>query len=236
MALKVIGAGFGRTGTRSLKYALEELGFEKCYHMEEVIKHPSHLKRWADVMKGGASDWEALFHGYQAATDWPTAAYYQELMTVYPDARVILTVREPEGWHTSVMNTLYQVSRRFNRFTKFIPPLHQFLNGMEKVVWQGIFQNRVEDKCHAVRVFNEHIEEVKRIVPRERLLVFEAGQGWEPLCAFLGVPVPMGKPYPHRNSGTVVRWLLKYRAILKWGAVSIIIVFLYLLIRTLTQF
>ena len=205
MALKVIGAGFGRTGTRSLKYALEELGFEKCYHMEEVIKHPSHLKRWAEIMKGGKTDWQTLFQGYQSATDWPTAAYYQDLMTIYPDAKVILTIRDPEGWHVSIMNTLYQASRKFIRVAKINPPLHQFLNGMEKVVWLGTFQNKVEDKCHAVKVFEDHIEEVKRVVPKERLLIFEARHGWEPLCAFLNVPVPANKPYPHKNKGALLR-------------------------------
>lgn len=97
MGLKVIGAGFGRTGTRSLKTALEELGFGKCYHMVEVIKHPRHLKFWVEIMNGGEMDWENLFRGYRSSTDWPVAAYYRELMDFYPDAKIILTVREPEG-------------------------------------------------------------------------------------------------------------------------------------------
>ena len=143
MALKVIGAGFGRTGTRSLKTALEELGFDRCYHMEEVLKNPSHLKYWAEIMEGGKADWENLFSGYQSATDWPAAAYYQELMVAYPEAKVILTVRDPERWHVSIMNTLYQASRKFRQvYTRIIPPLHQFLTAMEKVIWQGIFHNR----------------------------------------------------------------------------------------------
>lgn len=233
MALKVIGAGFGRTGTRSLKVALEELGFCKCYHMEEVIKHPSHLKRWADVMKGGTADWEALFKGYQSATDWPAAAYYIDLMTAYPDAKIILTVRDPERWHVSIMNTLYQTSRKFIQIAKIIPPLHQFLDGMEKVVWLGTFQNKVEDRYHAVKVFEDHIEEVKRVVPKERLLIFEARHGWEPLCAFLGVPVPANKPYPHRNNGSTIRKILKHKTLLKWSIVIFLITILYLLAKTI---
>ena len=90
-------------------------------------------------MEGGKADWESLFQGYQAATDWPVAAYYKDLMKVYPDSRVILTVRDPERWHLSIMNTLYQFGRRFTRFTRIIPSAHQFLNAMEKVIWQGIF-------------------------------------------------------------------------------------------------
>jgi len=211
MALKVIGAGFGRTGTRSLKTALEELGFGRCYHMEEVVKNPGHLKHWAKIMEGGKAEWDTLFKGYQSATDWPAAAYYSDLMNVYPDAKIILTVRDPDSWHRSIMNTLYQAGRGFfSRFTCVIPSLHQFLNAMEKSVWEGVFHNRLEDKAHAVEVFKKHTEEVKRIVPKERLLIFEARHGWEPLCSFLNVPVPLNKPYPHKNKGTFVRQILKY--------------------------
>jgi len=233
MSLKVIGAGFGRTGTRSLKAALEELGFDRCYHMEEVIKNPGHLKCWAEIMEGGKPDWENLFKGYQSATDWPAAAYYRDLMVAYPDAKIILTVRDPESWHASLMNTLYQVSRKFAQWTRIIPPVHQFLNAMEKAVWQGIFHNNVEDKIHAIKVFKDHIEEVKRVVPEERLLIFEARHGWEPLCVFLDVPVPANKPYPHRNNGATIRRVLKYRTLVKQVAVIVLIVLLYLLVRTL---
>jgi hypothetical protein len=233
MALKVIGAGFGRTGTRSLKVALEELGFGKCYHMEEVMKKPSHLKHWGEIMAGGKADWDILFKGYQSATDWPVAAYYQVLMRVYPDAKIILTVRDPERWHRSIMNTIYQLSRRFCCFTRIIPAVYQFLHGMEEVVWKGIFHNKLEDKACAIKVFNNHIEEVKRVVPEERLLVFEARYGWEPLCKFLNVPVPVDKPYPHKNDGATLRKILKYRTLLKWGAVVLLIALLYLLVRAL---
>lgn len=215
MALKVIGAGFGRTGTRSLKVALEELGFGRCYHMIEVMKNPDHFGYWAEIMQGGKADWEALFRGYQAATDWPVAAYYRDLMAVYPNAKIILTVRDPESWHVSIMNTLYQISRRFNKFSRIIPSVHQFLNAMEKAIWQGVFHNKLEDKAHAVKVFNNHIEEVKRLVPKERLLVFEARHGWEPLCAFLEVPVPANRPYPHENDGRTIRQILKYGNLVK---------------------
>jgi hypothetical protein len=233
MALKVIGAGFGRTGTRSLKVALEELGFGKCYHMEEVLKNPSHLERWGEIMAGDKADWETLFKGYQSATDWPVAAYYQDLMHVYPDAKIILTVRDPERWYRSIMNTIYQLSRRFRRLSRIIPAVHQFLYGMEKVVWKGIFHNKLEDKAHAIEVFNSHIEEVKRVVPEERLLVLEARHGWEPLCKFLNVPVPVDKPYPHKNNGATLRKILKYRTQLKWGMVTALIALLYLIMRTL---
>ena len=216
MALKVIGAGFGRTGTRSLKTALELLGFGRCYHMVEVMKTPSHLRCWADIMRGGKADWETLFRGYQSTMDWPVAAYYKDLVTVYPESKVLLTVRDPESWHRSVMSTIYQAGRGFfHRFTRIIPSVHHFLDAMEKAIWQGVFHNRLHDKAYAVEIFKNHIEEVKRIVPRERLLIFEARQGWDPLCSFLNVPVPVNKPYPHKNKGAMVRQILRYRNFIK---------------------
>jgi hypothetical protein len=120
MTLQVIGAGFGRTGTQSLKVALEELGFGKCYHMQDVMKNPGHLMRWTAIMEGGKADWGALFNGYQSGADWPVAAYYKELIVAYPDAKVILTVRDPERWYESFSTTLYQVDKKFSRYFQFI--------------------------------------------------------------------------------------------------------------------
>lgn len=210
MALKLIGAGFGRTGTLSLKMALEQLGFGKCYHMVEILRKPDHLRHWSQIMRGGNPDWQTLFNGYQSAVDWPVAAYYRDLMAVYPEAKVILTVRDPCSWHRSIMTTFYQARRAFVvRVTQLFPTLHQFLTGMESALWQGIFQNKLEDREHATKIFKSHIEEVKRVVPARRLLVFEARQGWEPLCTFLNVPVPADKPYPHKHRGTLVRRFLQ---------------------------
>jgi len=233
MGLKVIGAGFGRTGTRSLKTALEELGFGKCYHMEEVLKHPQHLKYWAEIMEGGKEDWETLFNGYHSATDWPVAAYYQELMAVYPDAKIILTVRDPERWYKSIMHTIYQLSRRFRRLARILPTAHRFLEGMEQVVWRDIFHNKLEKKAEAIEVFNRHIDEVKRVVPPERLLIFEARHGWEPLCNFLNVPIPENMPYPHKNKGAFLRKILKYSSALQWGIVLVFAALLIWLVRVL---
>lgn len=211
MALKVIGAGFGRTGTLSLKTALEVLGFGRCYHMLEILRQPSHMKHWTEIMHMGKGEWETIFKDYQSAVDWPVAAYYRDLMAVYPEAKVILTVRDPVSWHRSIMTTFYQARRAFvMRITRILPALHQFLGAMETSLWQEFFQNRLEDKEYAIEIFKNHIEEVKRFVPQERLLIFEARQGWEPLCSFLNVPVPVDKPYPHRHKGTVVRRFLQY--------------------------
>lgn len=216
MTLKVIGAGFGRTGTLSLKTALEKLGFGKCYHMVEILKRFRDMKHWTKIMQGGKAEWEVLFHGYQAAVDWPVTAYYTQLMDVYPEAKVILTVRDPHSWHRSIMTTLYQAQRKsVVEITRILPPLHSFLNAMEHAIWQSLFQNRLEDREYAIKVFQRHIEEVKQRVPPERLLIFEARQGWEPLCTFLQVPVPV-EPYPHRHNGTPMRRFLRYTNLTKY--------------------
>lgn len=103
----MIGAGFGRTGTSSLKVALEKLGFGPCYHITELFDHPEHVRLREPAVRGEPVDWEEIFHGYQATVDWPGAAFYEELMEKYPDAKVILTVRAPERWYASILNTIY---------------------------------------------------------------------------------------------------------------------------------
>jgi len=107
MAIKVIGAGFGRNGTLSLKQALETLGFGKCYHMAEVFQHPEHVPVWRAAAHGKSVDWDAVFDGYQASVDWPSCSFWQEQMARYPDAKVVLSERDPERWYESVMNTIY---------------------------------------------------------------------------------------------------------------------------------
>jgi len=207
--LKIIGAGFGRTGTLSLKAALEELGFGPCYHMTEVFNHPEHVPLWLAATNGERIDWHDIFTGYQATVDWPSCAFYEELMQVYPNAKVILTTRDPEAWYESAYNTIYQISRRMNQTTRarmmqliakrFFPGGPGIGRITRKLIWENTFSNRFEDKAYAIQIFNQHIEEVKQRVPPDKLLVYSVKEGWEPLCAFLGVDVPAGKPFPHLN-------------------------------------
>lgn len=189
--LKIIGAGFGRTGTLSLKNALEQLGFVPCYHMTELFFHPEANDQWVALVDGEPVSWSTVFNGYQATVDWPACAYYKELMQAYPEARVLLSVRDPEKWYESVINTIYQVSRR--------DPSSPHARMIRKLIWDGTFHGRFEDKAYAISVFQTHNEEVKRLVPPEKLLVYDVKEGWEPLCTFLGVPVPLDMPFPHLN-------------------------------------
>lgn len=199
MALKVIGAGLGRTGTLSLKLALEELGFDKCYHMYEVIAHPEDIAVWEAAGRGEPVDWEALFQGYQATVDWPSCNFYAELLKLYPDAKVVLTVRDPERWYESALRTIYHVRTAFPAWLPGPPKMRRLMKMTNQLIWDGFFRGRFAEKDHALAAFNRHNEEVKRTVPPEKLLVFEVREGWAPLCAFLGVPVPEDRPFPKVN-------------------------------------
>lgn len=218
MSLKVIGAGFGRTGTLSLQAALEELGFSCCYHMQEVLTHPAHAPVWSAARRGEPVDWDTLFAGYQAAVDWPPCAFYSALLCRYPDAKVILTIRDPDKWYESARQTIYYARNAFPAWAAwFLPPMRRFTRMLDDVVWVGTFLGRFADKEHALAVFDRHNEEVRRTVPPDRLLVYEVSQGWGPLCAFLGVPVPKDKPFPRLNDTAEFRSRIRKAAGFVWA-------------------
>jgi hypothetical protein len=197
MTVKVVGAGFGRTGTLSLKYALEMLGFDKCYHMMEVQFHPEHVAIWRQAARGEPIDWHSLFDGYQATVDWPSCNFWREQLEAYPDAKVILSRRDPERWYESVMNTIWKVSRE--RPPSDDPRAKEGSAMAFEVIWDGVFDRRMDDKDHVISVYEAHNQAVIDELPADKLLVFEASQGWEPLCAFLDRPVP-DQDYPRVNS------------------------------------
>ena len=206
MALKVIGAGQGRTGTLSLKAALEELGFGPCYHMIELLAHPERISYWEAAERDEAVPWDELFEGYTAGLDFPVFRYYDTLAKRYPDAKVILTVRDPERWYESALNTIYRagpppLQKALMAFQlPFSPHLRKLIRvfRLADKVWQKDFEGRFEDKAYALAAYRAHNERVRELIPKERLLVYEVSEGWEPLCAFLGVPVPE-KPFPRLN-------------------------------------
>jgi hypothetical protein len=210
MTIKLIGAGFGRTGTTSLKAALEELGFAKCYHMIEVLSHPAHAPLWAAALAGQPSDWSNLFAGYRATVDWPGCTFYQELMRVYPEAKVLLTVRDPDKWYESTHNTIDQLPRSpaMRILRLFVPHLRRFYAMNETLIWQGTFGGQFADREHAIAIFQAHIVAVKEYVPAERLLVYDVREGWAPLCHFLNVPVPVGKPFPRLNDTATMQHMM----------------------------
>jgi hypothetical protein len=197
MALDVLGAGFGRTGTMSVKYALEKLGFERCYHMMEVSQRPEHLRMWEGALAGHPVDWEQLYAGYRAAVDWPTCSYWRTLIDRYPNAKVVLTVRDGAAWYRSVVNTIYPSSTA--GLESEDPFRRRYAEWIRGLIWDGTFDGRIDDEAHMVGVFDAHNAAVIAAVPPERLLVYRPGDGWDSLCAFLDVPVP-AEPFPKVNT------------------------------------
>jgi len=193
--MKLIGAGYPRTGTLSTKIALEQIGFGPCYHFYTLFERPQHVDVWLEAANGGLPDWKALLADFQAAIDWPVSLFYKQLTREYPDAKVLLTTRDPEAWYNSILNTVY--------FASHLPVpegsvFHKTENFINILGWQGHFQGRFEDKAFAISMFERHHQEVKDSGPANRLLIWDVKEGWEPLCAFLGVPVP-DMPFPHVN-------------------------------------
>lgn len=194
MGLKVIGAGFGRTGTNSLQAVLEQLGFGPCNVMASVS--PTVAGQLLAIKNGGTPDWDSMLAGFESAADFPWAPFYKEIMDQYPDAKVILTTRDAEAWYASAAETIYKM-------TSHAPP-GDMRDMNHAVVWDGVFDGRFDDKDHAIQVFNDHNAAVQATVPDDRLLVFSVKDGWDPLCSFLGVEVP-DKPFPHANDREAFR-------------------------------
>src|SRR5579884_1713139 len=161
MTIEVIGAGYGRTGTMSLKLALEQIGFSPCHHMVEVFKNPQSMAWWADAADGKA-DWPKIFQGFKAAVDWPTATFYKELADFYPEAKVILTVRDSQSWFESTQETIF--NRPFPQDTD-----DPFLTMAYKVIGR-LFDQKMHDRETLISVYERHNETVQKVIPAERLL------------------------------------------------------------------
>jgi hypothetical protein len=209
-SLKVIGAGFGRTGTRSLQAALELLGNDPCYHMSTVIAEPFRVRQWLEIGEGRGPGWDELFAGFRAAVDWPAAAYWRELAEHYPDAKVILTVRDPGRWYDSVSETIFAralserrplpLRRRVIRrlVTRRAPDFALYPRMARSTIFDRVFDGRIDDRTHVIEVYESHTAAVKAAIAPDRLLVFDVRQGWAPLCEFLGAPIP-DQPFPASN-------------------------------------
>ena len=204
--MKLIGAGFGRTGTASLQVALDTLGFGPCYHMLEVFKNPDHVAFWDRAARGEKVDFASFFENWTSTVDWPGAAFYRELLEIYPDARVLLSVRDPDRWYTSCRNTIYPASTGKPPFAASPPPVPDRADAaftpptfIQRLIWSNTFHDRFEDHDYAIQIFNQHNADVQQHVPPKQLLVFDVNEGWEPLCHFLEVPVPRDQDFPRLN-------------------------------------
>ena len=198
MTLRIIGSGFGRTGTTSLKEALEVLGFGPCHHAVEVLAHPEQIPVWHRALAGEAVDWSLVLSSYRSQIDWPGAHFWRELAAAYPAAKVIHSIRPVEAWWNSYSATIGK--HLHGRRGGLLPiDLQRWFDDLEEMVGRQTFGSTVLDKEAAVAAYLRRTEDVRAAIPPSRLLVFGVAEGWEPLCAFLGVAVP-DRPFPRLNS------------------------------------
>jgi hypothetical protein len=188
----VVGAGVGRTGTHSLKLALEQLLGGPCHHMVEILGDPGQVPAWTDALQGRPVDWSAMLANYRSIVDWPGAAFWPELSAAFPDALVLLSVRSPESWYKSASNTI------FLAFDHMPPELAPWMNEVRDMMGRR-FSNRFDDPTAMMDAFVRHNDAVRAGVPAGRLLEWTVGDGWEPICERLRLPVP-AEPFPVTNT------------------------------------
>jgi Sulfotransferase domain len=215
--MRVIGAGFGRTGTMSLKAALEELGFGPCFHMIDLLQDPERVPLWQAAVDGEDVDWDEAFDGYESTVDWPGCTFWRQLTQRYPEAPVVLTVRDPDAWYESTRRTIFEVREAAMKGELDVdaasltapPEAMRMIGGL---IWEGTFDGRFLDRSYAIDAFNRHNEAVIASVPRRRLLVHEIQDGWEPLAMFLGAEIP-DTEFPHLNDTDAFRRMVGMRAL-----------------------
>jgi len=196
VTLDIIGAGFGRTGTNSMRLALEQLGFGPCHHMYEVMTKPRLVPFWEAAVTDGSANWEELFQGYRSTVDWPACDFWAPLSETFPDARVLLTTRSAESWWKSVSKTIFT---SLQDDSVHPDPHRQRVGAMVRKLASRTFGDRLNDRAHCMAVFEAHNAAVEAAIPEGRRLTYHVGDGWEPLCAWLGAPVP-DTPFPKTNS------------------------------------
>jgi hypothetical protein len=201
MALRVVGAGLGRTGTHSLKVALEELLGGRCYHMMETFGRPEDFPVWTEAARGNDPDWAAFLTEFDAAVDWPAAAFWRELTEAFPDAIVLLSSRSSaDAWWKSANDTIFQtVHRPMPPSDDPAFPIFQAQREMVLAMFATRFTPDWTDETAAKAAYEAHNAEVRATVAPERLVDWCPGDGWEPICAALGLPVP-DEPFPHVNT------------------------------------
>ena len=204
MSLKIIGASFGRTASLSLKKALEILGYTNCYHMSEVVTKPEHSELWLRAWKREFI-WDDIFDGYQAAVDWPVAAFWPQLMEAYPEAKIILSTREPEAWYESAKNTIFKsMDEGINSKNQEI---RKRILMAKEIIVDGTFNGKLNDKKHCIKIYNENIARCKKEVDSDRLITFNPKDGWDSLCKQLACPIPnVDYPFINTTKEFEARW------------------------------
>ncbi len=196
MSLEVIGAGFGRTGTLSIRIALEQIGFGPCYHMDNVFTSSEALNGWRAVANGREPDWGQLFGLYRSTVDWPGTLYWRELADAYPSARVLLSTRDAESWWASFSQTICKLIQMRDSFDDV--RRRSVLDFAHEIIELQTFDGRMDKKEAGIAAFEKRIKDVKAAIDPDRLLVFDVHDGWAPLCSFFGVDTPEGD-FPRCN-------------------------------------
>lgn len=197
--LRVVGAGLPRTATRSLKEALERLFRGRCYHMHEVFTHPEDVPAWRAAIRGDEADWHDFPPDCVATVDWPASAFWRELADANPDALIVLSTRESAAeWWESADETIFPVLRKAS-----YPEYEDWLTMTKELLIRELGE-KWDDRSLAEAFYVRHNERVRSEAPANRLLEWQARDGWEPLCSALGLPVPE-ESFPHTN--TREEWL-----------------------------
>ena len=193
MSLEVFGMGFGRTGTESLKKALEILGFGPCYHMFEVLPDQERVEQWISLVQGETPDWDEVFSGYRASADWPGAYFWREIAEYYPNAKLILTTRNADAWYESMAQTILPLLRASAAAPNSLA---------EEMFISRTFEGDIDDRAHVIDVFKRHVDSVQAEYGSDRLLVLEVGSGWEPFSASTCPAFPIHIEIPPKSSAT----------------------------------
>jgi len=198
MALSVIGVGYGRTGTMSLKLALEELGYGPCHHMEDVFNNPTQVPAWRAAIAGEPVDWDQVYDGYSATTDWPGAGFSKELADHFPDAKIILTARNVDSWWESYSSTIMKYLVELPE--EGLPPhIDAMARSVIDMLSNKLFKSGIDDEQAAKAAYQDHVNHMTTAYADGRVLSFDVKDGWATLCEFLGKPVPDGD-FPRANN------------------------------------
>lgn len=205
--MKLIGAGVARTATTTQMVALEMLGIGRCYHMRDMMSDLERSVPLWEAARDGEADWAAIFDGYTTTVDWPSAFFYRELMEQYPDAKVLLSVRDGKSWEASMRETVYamfygdSVMAHVVRARYHVDPLwRRYVDVVASISFEqyGPYAGNHHDRETLIAAMERWNDQVKDHVPADRLVVWQPADGWEPICEALGVPVPE-QPLPHVN-------------------------------------
>jgi sulfotransferase family protein len=188
MTLRIVGAGLGRTGTTSLKAALERLLGGPCHHMMEVFAHPEQIPAWHAAARADMPDWHALLRDYRATVDWPSAAFWPEISAAFPDAVILLSVRDPASWWKSASSTIFTTIAR----------APEPWRAMVMEMMRARFTPKLDDRDACLAAYDRWYADARARIPRDRLLEWRASDGWKPICERLGVAIP-DEPFPHAN-------------------------------------